>query len=119
MSSQLARDVFKALKRLFPLNVIQKEHYVYYKNTRLFFDFYIKDLGILVEVQGRQHTDYVHHFHGDKESFRKQKVRDNLKVQYIQENEGLSLVRFYHDEKLTDKKIYNKILKSINRGFYE
>ena len=119
MSSKLATDVYDALKRMFPLNVILREHYVFYKGKRLFFDYFIKDLGVLIECQGQQHTKFVEHFHGDGGAFLEQKKRDNLKREYIQNSHELVLVRLYFNEEITDNLIYDKICKALEGGFYE
>jgi len=119
MSSKQANLVYGLLKEAFPNNIMLKEHYINYRHTRLFFDFYIKDLGILIEVQGRQHTEYVEHFHGSKESFRQQKQRDNLKIRYVEEQGNLTLVRFNYDEKVTKKLVLSKISKGLEGSFYE
>lgn len=120
--SKQADEVFELLKELFPHNRIKKEYYVNYKGKKLFFDFYIHELSILFEIQGQQHTKFVKHFHGDREVFLAQKNRDNLKIEYVQENQPLSLIRFYHDEKITKElllKKINKVLDSENNSFYE
>lgn len=117
--SKIANNVYDILKKEFPLNIIIKEHYINYKGTRLFFDFFIKDLRLLIEVQGQQHTKFIKHFHLDKETFVAQKKRDNLKIEYVQENDGFSLIRFNYDEKITKELILNKMLKAQERGFYE
>ena len=85
--SKLADLLEKTLHDLFPHNRIIKEHYVNYKSERLFFDFYIKELSMLIEVQGVQHYKFVKHFHGDREGFMQQKKRDNLKKAYCEEND--------------------------------
>lgn len=92
--SYIADAVYQCLKEVFPNNVIIREHYLYYKGTRLFFDFFIKDLGILIEVQGEQHFKYIKHFHGSIEAFRAQKYRDNLKKEYVDVS-PYTLVYFY------------------------
>jgi len=119
--SKIANEVYDTLKDVFSLNVIKKEYYVNYRNTRLFFDFYIKDLGVLIEIQGRQHTEFIKHFHGDKEKFLSQKKRDNLKIDYVQENKKFCLVRFKFNEKITNDLVRNKIYNALNEeeGFYE
>ena len=117
--SKIANEVYDVLKLLFPLDNIIKEHYVRYKGTRLFFDFYIKPHHLLIEVQGRQHTEFVKHFHVDKKTFDGQKKRDNLKIEYIQENSELSFVRFNYDEKITTDLVRNKIYNAIKEGIYE
>jgi hypothetical protein len=106
--SKLANDVYIALKKVFPHNVILKEHYVSFKGTRLFFDFYIKDLGVLIEAQGRQHNEFVQHFHVDKAGFLAAKRRDSLKHAYC-EQEGLTLVSFDDDDVLDEPTLLNRI----------
>lgn len=117
--SSISNEIYLALKEIFPLNIIKKEHYVSFKGTRLFFDFFIKDLNVLIEVQGRQHSQFVKHFHGDKEKFNGQKHRDNSKIQYVQENTELCLVRFNYDEELSKENIMHKISCAMDGGFYE
>jgi very-short-patch-repair endonuclease len=112
MSNQ-SDKVFKLLKELFPYNRIKIEYYVNYKGQRLFFDFYIRELGILVEVQGQQHDKFIKHFHGEKEIFLAQKNRDNLKLIYIEENDIFSLVRVRYDEEVTKKLLLSKIKKAL------
>lgn len=113
--------VLSILNKVFPANPHKRvfsEHYVKYKGTRLFFDFYVKELGVFVEVQGRQHTQFVKHFHGSKEKFLAQKYRDNLKIEYVQENE-MCLVRIYDTEEVTEELVLHKISKAMETGFYE
>lgn len=119
--SKISDLVYNALKEMFPNNRIIKEYYIKYKNTKLFFDFFIKDLGILVEVQGQQHVKFVAHFHGDKKKFYAQKRRDNLKIEYIEDKPRLRLIRFYYNEKITKDLIMEKIDKALENdsGFYE
>lgn len=116
--SIISDKVYNILNEIFPLNVIKKEHYVKYKGSKLFFDFYIKDLAVLIEVQGGQHTRFVKHFHEEKEKFVAQKHRDNLKLEYAQEND-IAFTRFHYDEKITEKLVMRKIYGAIDGGFYE
>ncbi len=116
--SLISNKVYKLLKEIFPRNIILKEHYVNYKGTRLFYDFYIKDLGILLEVQGEQHTRFIKHFHDDKQKLIAQKNRDNLKIEYAQENE-ISFARFNFDEEITEELIKYKLYMALEEGFYE
>lgn len=111
--SAISKKVYYTLKELFPLNVILKEHYVNYKGTKLFFDFYIKDLGVLIEVQGEQHAKFIEHFHEDKDGFVAQKKRDNLKVEYAEDKE-IAFVKLYYNEKITKDLITAKIYLALN-----
>ena len=108
-----ADDVYSVLKKLFPFEVIVPEYYISYKGNRLFFDFYLKDLGVLFEIQGRQHFQFVKHFHGTVDNFRAQKHRDNLKKEYIQLNKDLCLVYFNDEEdSITEGLVLERIYES-------
>lgn len=114
--SVIAEDVYKTLKSLFPNNIIVKEYYIRYKGAQLFFDFFIKDLGILIEVQGRQHFEYIDHFHGSIDIFRAQKHRDNLKKEYVQYDNKLCLVYFYDkQDKITKDLVLRRIYEAQNK----
>lgn len=115
MSSKIANDTYNTLKEIFPYNRIIKEHYIYYKNTRLFFDFYIPELLLLFECQGIQHLKYIKHFHGSVENFRSQKKRDNLKVEYVEGN-LLTLVLLYDKiDKITVDLVLERIIEAQNK----
>lgn len=119
--SDIANRVLSILNTIFPANPHRRvfpEYFVNYKGTRLFFDFYIKEMDMFVEVQGRQHTSFVSHFHGTKENFDAQRYRDNLKREYTQET-GKCLVRFNYDETITEELVREKILKAMETCFYE
>lgn len=115
--SLIADTVYDTLKDVFPHEYIEKEHYIFYKGARLFFDFYIKSLGILIEVQGEQHFKFSSHLHSnDVEKFRSQKKRDNLKRIYVEENNKLTLVCFYDKvDKITNDLVIERIYEAQNK----
>jgi len=112
--SKIADATYVALKNLYSFDKIEKEYYINYKNTRLFFDFFIRSLQVLVECDGEQHYKYVSHFHNTIEDFYAQRRRDNLKIEYCEEN-NLTLVRFY-DKKdtITEQLILNRIYEAMS-----
>ncbi len=112
--SEIANKVVGVVKGLFEYNIIIFEWYVNYKGQRLFFDVFIKDLGILIETQGRQHFEFVKHFHGSMEGFLEQKKRDNLKIEYIEENEKLCLVRFNYDDRISRALVLERIHEALD-----
>jgi very-short-patch-repair endonuclease len=119
--SYIATQVLSILKGLFPDNPFRQvfcEHYVNYKGQRLFFDFYIKKLNLFIEVQGRQHVEYTSHFHNDRSDFLKQRERDNLKREWIEEN-NYYLARLYYNEDITEDLVLHKIEMAMKGGFYE
>lgn len=97
--SKQSDHIYELLVRTFQHNIITKEYYVKFKGQQLFFDFYVKDYNICFEIQGKQHFEYVSHFHGDRQGYLEMKRRDNLKLQYCQEN-NLDLVVINHDEEI-------------------
>jgi len=111
--SKLSEYVHDLIKKVFPHHLIKTEHYVKYKGTRLFFDFYIKELNVLVEVQGKQHYGFVKHFHTDKNGYVKSKKRDNLKKEYCQEN-NMTLVEI--NSEITKRELADKIWKGMGNG---
>ena len=49
-------------------------------------DIYYPQYGFAIEVQGKQHEQYVKHFHKNEEDFKKQLIRDQLKRELCNEN---------------------------------
>ena len=111
--SRQAEAIYAVLIETFPKRSIVKEHYIRYKGQQLFFDFFIRNYDILIEVQGRQHSEYVSHFHGDREGFLSSKKRDNLKIAYCEDN-NLTLVTINYNEKIETK---SDLLRKINEAF--
>lgn len=120
--SKTADKIFSILNKLYPpipYKRIYRELYVNYKGRKLFFDFFIRELGIFIEVQGEQHEKFIKHFHGDRNGFESQKSRDNLKIQYVEEKKKC-LIRFRYDEDITDDLVKEKINKVLEgHCFYE
>lgn len=112
--SKIADDVYDVLKKEFPFTCIEKEYYVNYKNTKLFFDFYIKSLGLLFECQGRQHTQFVKHFHGDITDFYAQRRRDSLKVEYCEENDLTLVLLFDTIDVITNELVLTRIYEAMH-----
>lgn len=109
MISKLAKSVRETLSLAFPNTLIKEEYYVNYKGTRLFFDFHLPTLSILVEVQGRQHHEFVEYFHGDAAAFRGQKKRDKLKVEYAICEEKTLVVIDYNEIPISVMDLLKKI----------
>jgi len=110
--SKLSDKTKEFLKEIFPHHSIYEEHYINYEGTRLFFDFYIKELNVLVEVQGLQHYQFIKHFHTDREGFVSAKRRDNLKKAYCEET-GSVLVEIRSDKELDKVKFIERIWKGM------
>jgi hypothetical protein len=61
------------------------------RKSSLYLDFYVPQLELAVEVHGRQHYEYVAHFHKTRADFRKSLQRDRDKEEWCQINE-ISLI---------------------------
>ncbi len=73
-------------------------------------DFLLPRRKLLVEVHGRQHFEFVSHFHGDKFGFAKSLRRDANKVQWANIN-GLGLAQL--DEGGTEGEWREAILNAL------
>lgn len=104
LAQSILIDMFPAA----PFKRVFDERYLNYKGQKLFFDFFVPEINVYFEIQGRQHTEFVKHFHGDKSKFLGQKYRDVLKLEYIQLND-LYLVYLNYDETLSKELLYERI----------
>jgi very-short-patch-repair endonuclease len=71
-----------------------------YKSV-LFFDFYLPELNVCIEYDGRQHFESVGYYGGD-EGLKKRQIRDSVKNQYCK-NKGIKLIRIKYDEDVCEK----------------
>ncbi len=74
----------------------------YSLGERLRGDYYIKELRILLEVDGSQHTLYNSFHYDGKDDFRAAKMRDQKK-QSLCEQQGLTLIRLTEKEIMATK----------------
>jgi very-short-patch-repair endonuclease len=95
--SRLSEDVRALICQAFPHYKLWTEYYVNFKNTKLYFDFYIPELKIAFEAQGRQHDEFVEHFHGTAFNFQMYRKRDRLKKDWALEN-GVVIVEMREED---------------------
>jgi hypothetical protein len=76
--SELHVKVRELLTQLFPTYLILEE--IRLPGTRLFADFVIPNLPLIVEGHGRQHYEYIEHFHKNVFGFAASRKRDNDKI---------------------------------------
>jgi len=89
--SKLCDQVLAVLKEVFPFIRVKTEEFVSFRNQRLFIDIFAAQLDLVIEVHGRQHDNFVEHFHGSAEAFKASRRRDRLKEEWAAE-EGLTFV---------------------------
>ena len=66
------------------------------KGGKLSYDFYIKNINLLIEYQGEQHSNSVEYFGGEKQLL-KQKEHDERKRKYATENNYKLVEIWYYD----------------------
>ena len=84
--SKLCDQVIETFKQVFPEISIKTEEHVEFKGQRLFLDIWVPQFNLVIEVHGRQHDQFVKHFHGDAAGFHASKKRDSLKEEWAIEN---------------------------------
>jgi hypothetical protein len=84
------RHLFDLAKQLYSKYSVVYEQEI--PSLGLRFDIFIKELGVAIEYDGRQHEEYVEHFHKDINGYICSINRDRRKIEFCLEN-GIKLVR--------------------------
>ena len=98
-SSTPHKKARELLKKMFPFYSLNEEVPILGTQTRLYLDIYIHSLRMAVEVQGIQHYQYSHFFHGSNANFKKAKQRDQMKRDWCTLN-NIDLVELPDGESL-------------------
>ena len=67
------------------------------RNGMLYADFLSPKARVIIEVHGRQHYEYIPHFHGTKMTFAKAKLRDQTKIEWAELN-SFTLIELPYDK---------------------
>lgn len=110
--SKGAKLLREQLVRLFGENSIVEEYHV---GGSLRLDYYVKPLRIGFEYHGRQHREYVEHFHGNKAGFARSVQRDMMKEEFC-EIQGIGLVIVWFDEEVDDGELLARIKGASTRA---
>ncbi len=114
--SNLSDQVLSVLNELFPQIKVKKEEPVSYKGQKLFLDFWIPQLGLVIEVHGNQHDEFVPMFHGTGEGFRASKKRDSLKEEWAGVNGHIFVVVRENEIPITKEALLEKIDAATDNG---
>jgi|TARA_R110000824_G_scaffold193063_3_gene375426 hypothetical protein len=95
-ASKLHIRTRKILRITFPLDILLEE-IVLPGTGGLRADFYIPDRKIVVECHGRQHYEFVAHFHGNKLGFFEYTHNDRKKIEWCVMNK-IRIVELPYDE---------------------
>lgn len=85
------RYLYDLCLKLYPQNRIDWELYIPDTNQR--FDIFLIDYGIAIEFNGRQHYEYVEHFHKDTIGYIDSIKKDRIKTEWAEAN-GISIIYF-------------------------
>jgi hypothetical protein len=67
------------------------------------YDFYIEEIGCLIEVHGKQHYEMTPYFHKSMADFRRQRERDISKEQFAIDNElQLVIISYEHENDIAE-----------------
>jgi very-short-patch-repair endonuclease len=113
--SSLEAALDEVLKQLYPEHSIRHDFPIKVNRATLFVDRVILALRLAFEIDGRQHSEFVAHFHVNAEGFKSHKTRDRLKEQWLEEN-GFTLIRIAPDEIITAKSIRSRIIEALKDG---
>lgn len=103
--SKFQTQVKKFLKNYWLHNVVFEEFPIV--GTRLSLDFYNANKKIAIEVQGRQHTNYIKFFHQTRANFLSQLKRDQKKEKFCELN-GITLVTIYEKDDINKELFENQ-----------
>jgi very-short-patch-repair endonuclease len=107
--SRGAKELLRIVRKIFPNQRIITEHDV---GERLRLDIYLPSLRIAFEYDGRQHLQYVEHFHGDLQGFANAKKRDARKVELC-EKQGITLISIACNKSMTEEYVRQKITEAL------
>jgi len=112
--SALCDGVIQVIKECFPELKIKTEEHVSFRGQRLFIDILLPQLNLIIEVHGRQHKEYVPHFHGSLYGFLAAKKRDSLKEEWAHTNDYTYLVLWENDLPITKDRLLELIREKQN-----
>lgn len=103
--SKFQHETYLEIKKLYVYDMIFEE--VKMPESRLFFDFVIPSIKLVVECQGKQHEEFNTHFHKYREDFIRQQNRDQMKRNFCQIN-NLTLVEVPYGSKRTTAELISE-----------
>ena len=114
--SALCDQVIETLQSIFPEIKIKVEKSVVYNGQRLYIDIWVPQFDLVIEVHGRQHDEFVKHFHGDAAGFKASKRRDSLKEDWALENEYIFVAIRESDLPVTKESLLEILHEANDNG---
>jgi len=96
--SDLHRQAREIIREKFPLLTSLEELPVkLYSNATVYLDFFLPQSKLCIEVNGRQHFEFIQHFHSNLMGFKLHQKRDREKREWLDLN-NIKLVEFNYNE---------------------
>jgi len=111
--SDFEERTYLLLREAFPKATIKTQHAIKFKDELLIFDFYLPMLNIVVECQGKQHYQFVKHFHGTQNGFKHYQYHDNLKIEWAKKNKVNLITISYKEEPKEAWEIFELLYESM------
>lgn len=109
--SEPQRLLYSYLKELYPTQTIHYEFLIDELNQRI--DIYLPYLGIAIEFDGIQHSEYTPFFHKDYSDFNLGKLLDRKKSDFLIER-GIKLVRIPHNKMVKSSQELKELIDSLS-----
>ena len=99
--SQYHLKARKLLREMYPYVIMEEVSLPGVSGLALYMDFLVPSLMMGVEVHGRQHYEFVPHFHKNKSSYLQSRRRDAEKKQWCEHNDIVLVELKYSDDEET------------------
>ena len=106
-----SEQLLSIVQELFPNQRVELEYNVAARGA-LFLDIYLPRLKIGFEFDGRQHFEYVEHFHGSRDNYLRAIRRDYEKTERCEEL-GITLIRMAYYEEMDRETVRLKIEEAL------
>lgn len=103
------------MRKLIPGETIICEHHL---GDRLRLDVFCPKYNLAAEFHGRQHFEYVDHFHRNSDGFKTHKERD-IKKEEMCRQQGIVLVVFRYNDVLTETAVFERLLEALQTAVIE
>lgn len=110
--SKGAAQLLGVLNELFPREEVITEYHI---GERLFLDMYIPAYSLGAEYHGRQHFEFVEHYHGDIDGFEQSQKRDQRKIDLCQQR-GIALAVFTYEDEIGSEIVYTRVLQALQQA---
>ena len=102
-------ELLSVLSDMFLRYKIEEEKHV---GEQLFLDLYIPHFRVGIEFHGRQHFEFVQHYHKDLAGFREHQERDQRKIELCHQ-QGIAVAVFTDADSLDADTVQSRILEAL------